>query len=169
MALRLSILLVALVSVTFVGGCGYRVVGAQGLYRTDIKTVAIPTVGNATFYRDDSASLTGALVRSLEAKTPYRVTDASDADTLLEVTITDAGRRTQSRNLTTGLPDQQLYVVVVDYTWTDLRTGETLVTRQQVEQVAELYPTLGEGQFIAGQSAAEDLAIGIVEDLAAAW
>ncbi|MEL7237707.1 MAG: LPS assembly lipoprotein LptE, partial [Planctomycetota bacterium] len=126
-------------------------------------------VANATFERGDSEQLTGALVNRIEARTPYRVADVSQADTLLEVTITDANRRTVSRGRATGLPDQQLYVVTADFTWTDLRTGETLVRRENVEQVAEVYPTLGEGQFFASQAAAEALATGIVEALGSTW
>ena len=150
-------------------GCGYRLVGPQGLYRSDVKTVAVPTVGNETFYRADTERLTDALVKAVQAKTPYRIAPAADADTLLEVTITDVDRRTTSRNRRTAVPEEQLYVVRVDLTWKDLRTGKTLTRIEGLEQTSTQYATLGEGQFIASQSAAEQLADGIVEEIGGTW
>lgn len=151
------------------GGCGYRVTGQTGLYRDDVKTVFVPTVLNRTFSRSDSAQLTDALARQLETRTPYRVADAGTADTSLEVTITQVRRATTSRDRFTALPNEQLYVVVADFTWKDLRTGRILVSREHFEQTAATYATLGEGQFHASQEAAEALAAGIIEELTANW
>lgn len=151
------------------GACAYRFAGSEQLYPEDISTVAIPTVTNATAERGDTAQLTTALVRALEARTPYRVARAEKADTLLEVKISDIRRRTTSRDTVTALPDEQLYVVLADIVWKDLRTGEVLVRLENFEQTAALYPTLGESDFLSSQDAAEQLAIGIVEALGADW
>lgn len=151
------------------GGCGYRLTGQSGLYRDDVETVFVPTVLNRTFARDDAAQLTDALVRQIATRTPYRVADAGLADTALEVTITEIRRATTSRDRFTALPNEQLYVVVIDFTWKDLRSGKTLVSREHFEQTAATYPTLGEGEFHASQEAAEALAAGIIEELTANW
>ena len=151
------------------GGCGYRLVGPQGLYRSDVRTVAVPTVGNETFYRADTERLTDALVKAVQAKTPYRVAPAAVADSQLEVTITNVQRRTTARDRITAVPEEQLYVVRVDLTWKDLRSGKTLTRITDLEQTTTQYQTLGEGIFIASQQAAEELAGGIVEELGGTW
>ena len=129
----------------------------------------MPTVGNETFYRADTERLTDALVKAVQARTPYRVAPATEADTLLEVTITDVDRRTTARDRITAVPEEQLYVVRVDLTWKDLRSGKTLTRIEALEQTTTQYQTLGEGIFIASQSAAEQLAAGIVEEMGGAW
>lgn len=151
------------------GGCGYALSGQTGLYRDDVETVFVPTVLNRTFARDDSAQLTDALVRQIATRTPYRVAAAGLADTSLEVIITEVRRATTSRDRHTALPNEQLYVVVVDFTWKDLRSGRTLVSREHFEQTAAVYPTLGEGEFHASQQATEALAAGIIEELTGNW
>ena len=164
--LALALLLLALAST---GGCGYRAVGPQGLYRSDVRTLALPTVGNETFYRLDTERLTDALAKAVQLRTPYRLAPAADADSLLEVTITEVERRTTSRDRTTAVPNEQLYVVRVDLTWKDLRNGKTLARVEGLEQTTTQYATLGEDLFVASQEAAEQLAAGIVEELTAAW
>lgn len=166
---RLLTAIILLLVVWQAGGCGYRLSGNAGLYRDDVKTVFVPTVLNRTFYRSDSSQLTDALVREIQTRTPYRITDAGSADTSLEVTITQVRRSTTSRDRFTALPNEQIYVVVVDFTWKDLRSGGTLVTREHFEQTAPVYATLGEEDFHGSQEAAEALAAGIVEELTSDW
>ncbi len=150
-------------------GCGYRMAGSRGLYTDQVNTVAVPTVTNETLSRSDTAQLTSALVRQLEARTPYRVASVEEADAMLEVTITDARRRTTSRDRFHALPNEQLYVVLADVVWKDLRTGEELLRLENFEQTSVLYPTLGESDFFASQEAAEELAAGIVEAMGGDW
>ena len=151
------------------GACTYRFAGNQQLYPEHVSTVAIPTVTNATSQRGDTAQLTQALVRELETRTPYRVERREKADTLLEVKISDIRRRTTSRDRVTATPNEQLYVVLADVIWKDLRTGEVLMRLANFEQTAAFYPTLGESDFLASQEAAEQLAAGIIEALGADW
>jgi hypothetical protein len=58
---------------------------------------------------------------------------------------------------------------MVNFTWKDLRSGKILVQRTNFEQTATYYPSLGEGEYVGEQSAAESLAAGIVHELEAAW
>lgn len=162
-------LLMLLLSTLVVGGCGYRFASNQRLYPTDIQTVAVPTVVNETFSRSDTAQLTSALVREVEARTPYRLTGTGGADSVLQVTITDVRRRTTSRDRITALPNEQIYVVLADVVWKDLRTGRVLMHLENFEQTAAFYPTLGESDFFASQEAAEQLAAGIVEAMGDDW
>ena len=163
--------LLGLAMLLVLGGaaCSYRFAESEQLYPDHVSTVAVPTVTNATSQRGDTAQLTHALVRELEARTPYRVERRETADSLLEVKISDIRRRTTSRDNVTAIPNEQLYVVLADIVWKDLRTGEVLMRLQNFEQTAALYPTLGESDFLASQEAAEQLAAGIVEALGADW
>ena len=150
-------------------GCGYKAAGPEATSRPGVETVAVPVVANATNRRDLTDPLTAALVRQIQARTAYEVADAGDADSLLEVTVVDADLRTLGRDRATGLPEQQQLAVTVDLRWTDLRTGRELLAIEGLEQTADFLPTLGEGEFVARQDAAERLAGGIVDELGDRW
>lgn len=167
-------LIVALACLT---GCGYTQVGdtpSQGyqwrsLYREDVKTVAVPIFTNKDYTRGVEFSLTKAVVNQLEAHSPYKVVPRERADTILEGEITSVRRDTVSRDQSTAVPQEQLYVITLDFVWKNLRTGQILVQRRNFEQTAAYYPTLGEGQFVGNQQAVEKLALAIVQELQADW
>jgi hypothetical protein len=166
-------------------GCGYSAsdpaVGQSGevgglggyqwksLYREDVRTVAVPIFSNRSFRRGVEFQLTKAIINQLEAQTPYKVVPRDRADTILEGEITDIFIRTYSADPRTGVPQDQFYFVRVNFTWKDLRTGKILADRRRFEQVANYYPTLGEGRFIGSQQNVERLALAIVQELQADW
>ncbi len=158
-------------------GCGYSHTGSEpsgsyqwhSLYREDVKTVAVPIFQNKAYRRGEEFQLTKALVSQIEAKTPYKVVAREKADTILEGEITSINVRRLSNDPTTAVPQENLYVVIIDFTWKDQRTGQILVDRRNFEQDVTFYPTLGEGEFVGSQQAAEKVAVGIVEQLQADW
>ena len=140
----------------------------SSLYRDDVRTVAIPTFHNRSFRRGVEFALTKSIVNQLEATTPYKVVPREYADTVLEGEILDVHLRT----MTTGvgsLPQEQLYIVRLNFTWKDLRTGKILVDRRRFEQSTSYFPTLGEGEFIGSQQNVERLAVAIIQELQADW
>ena len=159
-------------------GCGYRQ-GSGGsagsgyqwrsLHRDDVRTVAVPVFGNRSFRRGVEFALSKAVVNQLEATTPYKVVPREHADTILEGEIVDTHLRALSADVRTGLPQEQLYIVRVNFTWKDLRTGRILVERRRFEQTTTYYPTLGEGQYVGSQQNVERLALAIVQELQADW
>ena len=188
--LRLSALILLHSASFFPAGCGYSQSPARptatmaatsapankpgkdyrwsSLYRDDVRTVAVPIFQNRSFRRGLEFNLTKAIVNQLEATTPYKVAPREHADTILEGEILDVHLRT----LTTGvgsLPQEQLYIVRLNFTWKDLRTGKILVDRRRFEQSSVYFPTLGEGEFIGGQQNVERLATAIVQELQADW
>jgi hypothetical protein len=140
-----------------------------GLYRQDVKTVAVPVFVNNTYYRGIEFNLTKAVINQLESRTPYKVAPKEKADTILEGQIIRVGVHTQARSQTMGLPQDQLYYVVVNFTWKDLRSGKMLTVRHSFEQTTPYYPTLGEDQFAGSQDNVEKLGLAIVEELQADW
>jgi hypothetical protein len=158
-------------------GCGYSTVGSEpvggyqwhSLYPEDVKTIAVPIFTNKSFRRDEEFRLTKALVTQIEAKTQYKVVPRERADTVLEGEITSINVERVSDDAETAVPQENLYRVIVDFTWKDQRTGRIRVSRQNFEQDSTFYPTLGEGEFVGSQEAAEKLASGIVDQLQADW
>jgi hypothetical protein len=143
--------------------------GWSSLYRTDVRTVAVPIFTNKTFHRGVEFYLTKAIVSNLEAQTPYKVVPQERADTMLEGEITRIRARTISDERRAAIPQEQLYLVTVNFTWKDLRTGKILAQQRNYEQTSHWYPTLGEGAFVAEQQNVERLAQAIVHELQAPW
>jgi hypothetical protein len=159
-------------------GCGYSTSGSapangwyqwKSLYREDVKTVAVPIFTNKSYRRGVEYELSKALVNQIELHTPYKVVPRERADTILEGEIVDIRVQNVSRDPRTALPQEQLYVIRVNFTWKDLRTGQMLTDRRNFEQTVSFYPTLAEDQWVGSQQGAERLAQGIVEELQANW
>jgi hypothetical protein len=91
------------------------------------------------------------------------------ADTILEGEIVGTRISKVSENLYSAVPQEQLVIFTVNFTWKDLRTGQILVERRGFEEAAPYYPTLGEGRYYGGQETAERLAVAIVQELQAEW
>jgi len=164
----------------FLAGCGYQQNGSfdgtpgsaykwSSLYREDISTVAIPIFANKDFRRGIEFRLSNAVIKQMEAMTPYRVAPRERADTILEGEIVSVDLTTLSRDIRTAIPQEQLYVMTVNFRWTDLRSGRILLERRNYRQTAPFYGTVGEGEFVGGQSAIERLALGIVQEMQADW
>ncbi len=163
-------LLVALLAAP---GCNYSQGDAgykwSGLHREDIRSVAVPIFTNKTFERGVEFRLTQALIQRIESATPYKVRDRRHADTILEGEIVRVSTDPIGIDRLTANPQEQLYVIVVNFTWKNLRTGEILRQRHAFEQSGPYYPTLGEGSFAGRQDAVEDLAVAIVQEMEADW
>jgi len=173
----LRMIVVGISMVGGISGCGYTQNGDEprsgyqwrSLYREDVKTVAVDIFQNKDFTRGVEFSLSKALVSQLEAHSPYKVVPRERADTVLEGQIVTIRRNTISKDTHTALPQEQLYVIDVDFTWKDLRNGQILVERRNFEQTTTYYPTLGEGEFVGSQQASERLALAIVQEMQADW
>lgn len=171
----------SLLAVCAATGCGYTwsdngntfssspALPADGIYPDNVRTVAVPIFANKTYQRGIEFGLSKAVINQLESRTPYKVTSREKADTILEAQIVDAGVRYLSRNLSNALPQEQLYYIIVNFTWKDLRTGKILVDRRGFSQHAPYYPTLGEDPFVGSQDNIEKLSIAMVEELQAPW
>jgi hypothetical protein len=163
-----------------VAGCGYRQNNAEidpgksgykwsSLYREDITTVSVPVFQNKDFRRGIEFQLSTAVVKQMEATTPYRVAPRERADTILEGEIISTDLGTLSRDVRTAIPQEQLYTMTVNFRWTDLRSGKILLERRNFQQTAQFFGTLGEGEFVGSQSAAQKLALAIVHEMQADW
>ncbi len=159
-------------------GCGYSQAnydlgeagGAErSLYRTDVKTVAVPIFSNRSFERNVEFDLSKAVVNYIESNTPYKVAPKERADTILEGEITRVDIKTVSNSAVSATPQEQLLTIRCNFTWKDLRTGRILAQRKHFDQSGTYYPTLGEGRFVGSQQNVERLAVAIVQELQADW
>ncbi|HSU69746.1 MAG TPA: LptE family protein [Tepidisphaeraceae bacterium] len=160
-------------------GCGYQQSGVyeheqpgyqwHSLYREDIQTVAVPVFVNRSFQRGLEVELTKSVIHQMETHTPYKVVSPDRADTILEGEIVEARTATYSTDAFTALPQEQSMVLVVNFTWKNLRTGQILVERRGFDQRAAYFPTLGEGVTVGQEQATDRLGLDIVQELQADW
>lgn len=161
-------------------GCGYEQSGNydnpprngyqwHSLYREDIQSVAVPIFGNKNFSRGVEFKLSKAIIQQLESHSPYKVVPKNRADTILEGELKSVDIQTLSRGFNTNIPQEQLMILTVDFTWKDLRTGQILLERKNFQQTASYYPTLGEDEFVGQQQAVEKLARDVAQQLEAEW
>lgn len=121
--------------------------------------------------RDMEFMLTDALVKEIQVRSPYRVVDKQVADTLLTGTITSVDLRTLSQSQTTGLDNEVLVRVVVDFEWLNQRSGNRIVGRRNFSSSAVFIPSrpssepIEMGQFAVVQQLASD----IVDQMQASW
>jgi len=144
---------------------------SSSLYPQQYQSVAVPIFQNTTMTRDMEFMLTDALVKEIQVRSPYRVVDKQVADTLLTGTITSVDLRTLSQSQTTGLDNEVLVRVVVDFEWLNQRSGNRIVGRRNFSSSAVFIPSrpssepIEMGQFAVVQQLASD----IVDQMQASW
>lgn len=144
---------------------------AQSIYPQNVSSIAVPIFENRTYVRDVEFELTDALVKEIEARTPYKVTSSSRADTMLTGQIRKVELDQLSKSPHTGLTEEAILSVTIDFEWKDLRNGRTLVERRQYTGHALFVPSrpssepIELGQFAVVQQLARDM----VGELQAEW
>ena len=134
------------------------------------KSVSIPMFTNQTYYRGLERELARALVTEVESSTPYKVTGAGTADTLLRGSIISAELVPLSQSPITGLSSEMLFKVTLDFEWIDLATGEAVVSRSGFTASALFTPsrpameTIDLARFGVVQQLATDLVDVLRED-----
>ena len=155
-------------ALAMVGGCGYS---TSGQYPEQYQTIAVPIFENRTFYRRVENELAEALVKQIEQRTPYKVTDAGRADTVLTGRIRQIDQEMIARHRRGGLPEEIEVRIVVDFEWRDPVTGQTLRDRRGFESVGRYVLTRPVGQRFeqAQHQVVQRLAEDIVAVMGAAW
>ena len=144
---------------------------SSSLYPKQYQSIAIPIFQNSTMTRDVEFMLTDAIIKEIQVRSPYRVVDKHVAETLLTGTITSMNLRTLSRSRTTGLDNEVLFNVVIDFEWYDQVNGNRIVGRKNFASSAVFIPSrpssepLEIGQFAVVQQLASD----IVDQMQASW
>jgi len=144
---------------------------SQSIYPTSVSSVAVPIFANDTFVRDVEFELTDALIKEIEARTPYKVTAESRADTILLGHVRKVQLDQLSKSVLTGLSEEVIVTVTIDFQWKDLRSGKTLVERRTFTGNSLFTPSqpssepIELGQFAVVQLLARD----IVAEMRSDW
>jgi hypothetical protein len=141
------------------------------LYPEGISTVAVPVFSCDSYTRDVEFELTDALIKEIEARTPYKVVPEGRADTILLGRIKTIELDQLSKSRQTGLSEEQIISVTIDFEWKDLRSSRTLVQREGFTGQGFFDPSRPTGEPIElGQFAAvQQLARDVVAQLRADW
>ena len=92
------ILALVLGGLTLFTGCASYQVGARSLYAPDVTTVYVPMVESNSFRPDLGERITEAIVKEIELKTPFKVVDTPDADSILSARLIGDTKRVTIEN-----------------------------------------------------------------------
>ena len=115
--------------------------------------------------------LTDAVIKQIQSRTPYRVVNESYADTLLTGSITKVVLQSINQSRTTGLDNEVLLKVTINFEWLSLNTGTRIVGKKNFTSEALFVPSrpssepIEMGQFAVVQQLATD----IVDQMQSAW
>jgi hypothetical protein len=137
----------------------------------DYRTIAIPILENETYVRGVEFELTDALIKEVEARTGWKVTASGSADTILLGRIRAVDKQQLSRSRLTGLGQEAIVGVTIDFEWRDLRTDRAIVARQGFAGHGLYEPSnpSAEREELGRVAAVQKLARDIVSELRASW
>ena len=168
-----AVLLLGLL-VTDLGCAPYRF-GSRSLYSADIQTVYVPVFSSNSFRPDLGERLTEAVIKEIEKRTPYKVVNTPDADSVLSgQVVRDAKRNTilspthESREFETALA---VRVSWVDRNNATLQQGNVPIPTAAIEllQAADVRPEIGGTVATGQQETIQRLAKQIVSMMEAPW
>ncbi len=142
---RLCFLLLATVALTLpacTGDGNFTILGytTRPNYDETIRTVYVPIFENRTVYRGLEFYLTRAVIREVEAKTPFKVVASeAEADTQLKGTIVNFRKLVVNANQQNEIREAE-GTISVELVWRDLRAGNR---GQVLSQPAPPPPVLG--------------------------
>ena len=157
-------------------GCAGYQVGNWSLYPGHVRTVYVQMFESNSFRRNLGERLTEAVIKEIEAKTPYKVVGTPDADSILTCRITGESKRVvvedrydDPRRVEVGL---QVQVRWVDHRGEMIRQIDPVALPPEITMVtgsATLMPEVGQSVATAHQQAIQRIAEQIVAMLEAPW
>lgn len=164
----------SLVAVLAVAGCssdpslGYS---TQSTFPSSINTVAVPLFENNTYDHGIEQQLTDALIKEIQANTPYMIASRREADSILSGRIVRVDRNLLSRDPSTGVSQELMLSLTIDFTWLDLRSDKRLAERREFTQSSLVVPTRPDSEPIElGEFAVvQKMARNIVEVMRSDW
>ncbi len=140
-------------------------------YDESIRTVAVPVFGNETFEAGLDAQVTEAIIKEIQRTTKWTVVSTGAADATLSGTLTAADLGTLSRAPFTGLTQEQIVTLRVDFELKDNRSGRVISARRNFAAAETFIPERGVGERIGvgQQNAVQTLARDVVHELRTGW
>jgi Lipopolysaccharide-assembly len=157
-------------------GCvGYQV-GTGSLYAPDVATVYVPMIDSDSYRRDLGERLTEAVVKEIELKTPYKVVNTPNADSILSARLVADTRKTLIENAFDD-PRVSETEIRAEVTWLNRRRLPIAPTQcipmppelVVMSQTSNLIPEAGQSVATSQQQAIQRLAQQIVATMEAPW
>jgi hypothetical protein len=135
------------------------------------RSVAVTTFLNRSYFPGLEGDLAEATVKAVQSRTSMRVTGEARADTALRGTITEVRLDELSKDPTTGLSNEMMIAVTVDFEWIDLASGNAIAARKGFVTSALFVPSRPAREPIElGRFAVvERLALDLVDQMQSAW
>jgi hypothetical protein len=124
-------------------GCGYS---NPKLVRQDIHSVYVPVFDNETFRPGQEKDLTRAVQEEIRRNTELKLAPRSRADSVLRGTITEVDEYVVTKTIGDNIVNKRIGLTV-SIEWKDRRTGQPIVSRQEMRVTDRFSPGLGEGKF----------------------
>ena len=143
----------------------------MSLYPDEVRTIAIPIFENKTFSRGVEFDLTNAVIQTIETRTPYKVVTRDRADTILLGQITEVELDQLSKSRQTGLGEEVVVTMTIDFQWRMLDLDRTLVDRKSFTGHGLFTPSNPSSERIelGEYGAIAQLAHDLVDEMQAAW
>jgi outer membrane lipopolysaccharide assembly protein LptE/RlpB len=118
---------IALLPVFLLAGCGYHTAGHAAQLPESVRTIAVPAFKNETLTYHIEQMLTSSVVREFTTRTRYRIMNdaSSDADATLNGTVLSTAASPLTYDTATGRAASVLVVVSMRVSLTD-RNGKVL-------------------------------------------
>jgi hypothetical protein len=167
--------LLATALVLLLSGCAAYQWGTASLYPPHIRTVYVEIFGSEGFRRNLGEQLTEAVMKEIDLKTPYKISNSPDADSRLTGRIVSATKRVLVES-PTDEPREVQFALVVEVTWIDregtvLRQGPIYLqdATTTLTGTGVLLPEVGSSVATAQQDAIREAAVQIVGMMEAPW
>ena len=157
-------------------GCASYQIGTRSLYRPDVSTVSVPIFDSDSLRRDLGERLSEAVVREIELKTPFKVVDGTQSDSVLFGRILSDSKYVVAENVNDEPRDIE-FELQVEVAWRD-RRGDLIADSYAVAvpsslihfgQAVHLVPEGGQSVASAQLQAIERLAEQIVAQMEVPW
>ena len=142
---------------------------SRSLFDESIKSVQVNIFSTKEFRRGLEFELAEALVKRIEADTPYKVLKGPQADTVLDGQLVAVRQAVLANLYGSGLPAEKQQQMVVNFTWKDRRSGRILAQGKDVRVVAEYNPPVGETFYTGQQELMDKMARKIVDHMRQNW
>jgi hypothetical protein len=174
MTARLAALLLVTAMIPVLATCasdpgrGYT---AASVFPGEYHTISVPIFTNDTYERGIEYDLTDAVIKEIESRTPYKVVSSARADTTLIGRIRRIQREQLSKSRQTGLTEEMVLQVTIDFEWKNLRTNKPIVLRRSFTGHGLFIPSnptaepIDLGQYAAARQLARD----IVDEMRSDW
>lgn len=145
-------------------GCGYS---TAPLHPTNVATIYIPMPQSREFRRGLEYEFHAELVRMVLERTPYRLADRNQADTILVTRVIDLTESVMTLD-EDNVPTETQVRLSVEYQWKNQRSGQVLV--EGTAPFSWFYaPAEGQTLRSAQTTVISKLAERIVEEMESDW